>query len=334
MPVVNYHTVNGQMVGQSTGTTFTQYLTDALGSVTATVNGKRVTNTYRYKPYGERLAKTGVGPDPNFQWTGDTGSRVTGRTWAEQYNQARHYGARQASWTSVDPIWPMSKSHIYVEGNPTSMTDPTGLIASSCNSPRTEDCAPPPTLVNLCCLYRWKCLQDESSATFTMALRQQSDQIFGTFKVNIVYLGIPDAPYLCKERRETRTLTLLSTSGQRRFQGPRSWEVKNKGPIPPSSTLKGEGWSIELKCVHPGNAAFTAPPEGFKFLIKPDWVPVDGVPEGRDLFRVHPDGGGVGSAGCIVGRHLDAQWSKRVRSCFGHAYDNGCSKIKLKVYYT
>lgn len=100
MPVVNYHTVNGQMVGQSTGTTFTQYLTDALGSVTATVNGKRVTNTYRYKPYGERLAKTGSGPDPDFQWTGGTGSRVTGRSRAEQYNRARHYGTSQASWTS------------------------------------------------------------------------------------------------------------------------------------------------------------------------------------------------------------------------------------------
>ena len=127
MPVVNYHTVNGQMVGQSTGTTFTQYLTDALGSVTATVNGKRVTNTYRYKPYGERLAKTGSGPDPDFQWTGDTGSRVTGRSRAEQYNQARHYGTRQASWGTLDPIWPMSKAYLYVDGNPVSWIDPTGL---------------------------------------------------------------------------------------------------------------------------------------------------------------------------------------------------------------
>ena len=126
MPVVNYHTVNGQLVGQSTGTEFTQYLTDAQGSVTATVNGKRVTNTYRYKPYGERLAKTGSGPDPAFQWAGDTGSRVTGRSWAEQYNQARHYGTRQSSWTSVDPIWPSEKAYSFGAGNPTTFIDPTG----------------------------------------------------------------------------------------------------------------------------------------------------------------------------------------------------------------
>jgi RHS repeat-associated protein len=127
MPVVNYHTVNGQMVGQSTGSTFTQYLTDALGSVTATVNGKRVTNTYRYKPYGERLAKTGAGADPDFQWTGDTGSRVTGRSRAEQYNRARHNGTTQASWTSVDPIWPIEPPYAYVRSRPVSQIDPTGL---------------------------------------------------------------------------------------------------------------------------------------------------------------------------------------------------------------
>lgn len=128
MPVVNYHTVNGQMVGQSTGTTFTQYLTDALGSVTATVNGKRVTNTYRYKPYGERLAKTGTGPDPDFQWTGDTGSRVTGRSRADQYNRARHYGSSQASWTTADPIWPIQSQFLYCGLRPTWVLDPTGLI--------------------------------------------------------------------------------------------------------------------------------------------------------------------------------------------------------------
>ncbi len=134
MPVVNYHTVNGQMVGQSTGSTFTQYLTDALGSVTATVNGKRVTNTYRYKPYGERLAKTGTGPDPAFQWAGDTGSRVTGRSRAEQYNRARHYGTRQAGWTSLDPIWPDESQYLYVSLNPSSLVDPAGFRGNNSNN--------------------------------------------------------------------------------------------------------------------------------------------------------------------------------------------------------
>ena len=41
---------------------------DALGSVTGTVNSAfQVVNTYRYKPYGSLLSKTGVGDDPAFR---------------------------------------------------------------------------------------------------------------------------------------------------------------------------------------------------------------------------------------------------------------------------
>lgn len=107
MPVTNYHTVNGRTIGEATDGARTDYLTDALGSVTATVDqSQNVLNTYRYKPYGGLLAKTGSSPDPRFLWTGDTGSRTTGASYAEQYNRARHYGSGQAGWTSVDPLWP------------------------------------------------------------------------------------------------------------------------------------------------------------------------------------------------------------------------------------
>ena len=55
------------------------YLTDALGSVTATVDQSgTVQNTYRYKPYGDLLAKTGTGNDPKFLWVGSQGYRQRG----------------------------------------------------------------------------------------------------------------------------------------------------------------------------------------------------------------------------------------------------------------
>ncbi len=39
MPVTNYYTVNGEIIGERTaGSPRVDYLTDALGSVTATVN--------------------------------------------------------------------------------------------------------------------------------------------------------------------------------------------------------------------------------------------------------------------------------------------------------
>ena len=42
MAVTNYHTVNGRIIGETTSGTRTDYLTDALGSVTATVNQSAV----------------------------------------------------------------------------------------------------------------------------------------------------------------------------------------------------------------------------------------------------------------------------------------------------
>ncbi|HRJ28098.1 MAG TPA: hypothetical protein PLO61_11410 [Fimbriimonadaceae bacterium] len=97
MPTTNYHSVNGVLIGESTGGVRTDYLTDALGSVTATMDqSANIKNTYRYKPYGDVLAKTGTDPDPKFMWNGSTGSRKTGLANSGQYNINRHYGTEQA----------------------------------------------------------------------------------------------------------------------------------------------------------------------------------------------------------------------------------------------
>jgi|GEM_PF-4538843 len=135
MPVTNYFAVNGKIIGESTNGVRTDYLTDALGSITATVdNHGNVLNTYRYKPYGGLLSKTGTAPDPRFMWTGNTGSRTTKAPGAEQYNRARHYGTTQAQWTTRDPMWPNERSYGYCFGDPITATDPFGLacIDSSC----------------------------------------------------------------------------------------------------------------------------------------------------------------------------------------------------------
>src|SRR5579862_7980245 len=107
MAVTNYYTVNGALIGEKTaGGSRTDYLTDALGSVTATVNQSgQVVNTYRYKPYGAQLAKTGVGADPAFQWAGSQGYRQTGKKYSDVYVRARHYDSRAGRWASRDPLW-------------------------------------------------------------------------------------------------------------------------------------------------------------------------------------------------------------------------------------
>jgi len=58
----SYYSVGGEIIGEKSGGVRTDYLTDALGSVTATVDqAGSVINRYTYKPYGALLAKTGVG---------------------------------------------------------------------------------------------------------------------------------------------------------------------------------------------------------------------------------------------------------------------------------
>lgn len=61
MPTTYYDTVDGQIIGESGPNGNRRYLTDALGSVTATVQDGAIENTYRYKlcwlrPMGVREA--------------------------------------------------------------------------------------------------------------------------------------------------------------------------------------------------------------------------------------------------------------------------------------
>src|SRR5579872_4072050 len=130
-----YYTVDGEILGEkATGGQRVDYLTDALGNVTATVNQSgQVVNTYKYKPYGALLQKTGTGPDPSFQWVGSQGYRQTGKKYSDVYVRARHYDTLNGRWTSKDPIglaggdW---NQYRYVANNPFVMADPSGLQRS------------------------------------------------------------------------------------------------------------------------------------------------------------------------------------------------------------
>ena len=127
MAFTSYLTINGQIHGEVTGGVATGYATDALGSVTATVDSSgNVANTYRYKPYGATLAKTGSSTDPKNQWVGNWGYRVTSRTQSESYVRARHYGLKAGQWTSVDPLWPEQPVFLYVNCSPATLIDVSG----------------------------------------------------------------------------------------------------------------------------------------------------------------------------------------------------------------
>ena len=118
----SYYTVDGEIVGESSGGVRLDYLTDALGSVTAKVNQAGVVaSTARYKPYGDKLA----GSEYMFGWVGSQGYRksVTG-----SYIRTRHFLAKSSRWTTTDLLWPFtSNPYGYVTDKPTCDTDPFGL---------------------------------------------------------------------------------------------------------------------------------------------------------------------------------------------------------------
>jgi RHS repeat-associated protein len=133
MATTYYHAVDGEIIGETTSGTRTHYLTDALGSVNATVDSSvAVARTYRYKPYGDTLAATGSGVEPKFQWLGSLGYQFTGRTQSEQYVRARNYGVVQGQWLTSDPLWPSEHAYGYVHGRPTLLIDPSGLRSCAC----------------------------------------------------------------------------------------------------------------------------------------------------------------------------------------------------------
>jgi len=129
MPVTNYYSVNGEIIAEkTTGSPRIDYMTDALGSVTATVNqNAQVVNTYRYKPYGSLLAKTGTGSDPSFQWVGTQGYRQTGRIYSDVYVRARHYDTTTGRWTTKGSLWPTLPAYEYAGSRPTSIIDLSGI---------------------------------------------------------------------------------------------------------------------------------------------------------------------------------------------------------------
>ena len=94
---------------------------------TTNVTTGAIVQTYRYKPYGAKLSGGSIGA--GFFWTGNTGSRSTGKAFAEQYNRARHYSSTTRQWITRDPLWPDEHAYGYVHGKPVTIVDPNGWQA-------------------------------------------------------------------------------------------------------------------------------------------------------------------------------------------------------------
>lgn len=127
MPVTNFYTVDGQIIGYKDGGGRKDYLTDNLGSVTAEVDQTGAIKTFdgRYKPYGSELFSNGT--RDKFGWIGTWGYRETRLAASSLYVRARHYSIITGSWTTMDPIWPGEPSYRYVNSWILNHVDPSGL---------------------------------------------------------------------------------------------------------------------------------------------------------------------------------------------------------------
>ena len=130
MPVTNYYSVNGVIIAEHTsGQSRLDYVTDALGSVIATVDQTlTVKSTARYKPYGAVLSETGT--QPMYGWVGAPGYRRTGLPHTDIYVRKRHPSTVEGRWTTPDLLWPYSEAYLYALANPSTLTDPSGLEPS------------------------------------------------------------------------------------------------------------------------------------------------------------------------------------------------------------
>jgi len=127
MATTNYISMDGMLIGEVTGGVMRNYGTDALGSVVDTASNGVAENTYRYKPYGGTLAKTGSAADPSFLWNGGSGYRATTLVNSGYYVRRRHFSSTAAQWTTADPLWPAERIYCYAKSQPVSGVDYLGL---------------------------------------------------------------------------------------------------------------------------------------------------------------------------------------------------------------
>jgi RHS repeat-associated protein len=122
-----YDVLDGEVLGETRGGAGRTYVPDPLGSTAALIDSSQnITDEWEYWPYGEVRSHTGSSATPltfggTLGYYMDSASRC--------YVRARVLDARDARWTTVDPLWPEEPAYGYAGDSPLSRTDGSGLVA-------------------------------------------------------------------------------------------------------------------------------------------------------------------------------------------------------------
>jgi len=126
MPTTYFHTVDGEIIGESTGGVEINYSTDALGSVTGTPGRRSTREHLHIQAVWGAAREDRRGSGPEVRMGGVAGVSADGAVAERLLRQ----GA--APWTAnrnVDggrPLWPEEASYCYGSARPTCFVDPTG----------------------------------------------------------------------------------------------------------------------------------------------------------------------------------------------------------------
>jgi hypothetical protein len=114
----------GESLGVATISGVKHFLTDALGSVVATMETSGVGHHSDYKPFGATGAQP---PTAGCGYLGSKGVRSSGRSFAELYARMRHRSTLITSWTTPEPSSLEEPIYAYCNGSPIANYDADGL---------------------------------------------------------------------------------------------------------------------------------------------------------------------------------------------------------------
>ncbi|HEU5376297.1 MAG TPA: RHS repeat-associated core domain-containing protein, partial [Ktedonobacteraceae bacterium] len=121
---IAYYSLAGHLVGSTDGSSTTDELTDAQGSVLTSISQSAVLGEQVYGPYGnQRYVQGTLGTTRGY--TGQFHDSVTGL----DYYNARYYDPVVGVFVSPDSVQGNAQGmdpYAYVKGNPETATDPTG----------------------------------------------------------------------------------------------------------------------------------------------------------------------------------------------------------------
>jgi len=126
---VNDGVIVGEVYSVTAHAQTRSYLEDFLGSVTGEMSTTNVvSNSRRFTPYGrDWLGAAAVPHSP--AWIGGHGYHPTGLKWAGYSVFHRVVTPETGQWTTRDMLWPEELAYAYVNGNPTTWIDPSGLYS-------------------------------------------------------------------------------------------------------------------------------------------------------------------------------------------------------------